>query len=244
MRIGFTGVPPLEIIQEQRLLYPNSEWLDLDVPTKNIAKYDAIDYIPETTCSVIQTILANSLSIKPDIIIASVGAGKCDSMTFLIPIIKRLLPNTIIIERTNDNKKGHGFEICTSSLPLLEKFEAITNMVVNTTQRTIIETCKPKAGFWGVPPYDFSILKLFPDRTHIFGWTRCMENKTPNNLEMELYVDESLPTVFYSQAFCSKNILAKELAKKYKGLYVEADGLIDNSTKEKVKAFLELKNCY
>ena len=244
MKIGFTGVPPLAVIEEQKKFHPNSEWIDLDVPVSTILKHDAIDYIPETTCSVIQTILANILTIKPNVIIASVGDGKCDSMFFLIPIIKRLLPQTEILEVTNENKKGCGVAISMSDMPLVKKFETITSLVTSPYNDVPTTQCKPKAGFWGVPPYDFSILKLFPDQTHVFGWTRCMENKTPDNIELELYVEESVPTVFYSQAFCSKNILAKELAKKYKGLYVEADGLIDNSTKEKIKAFLELKDCF
>ena len=71
-----------------------------------------------------------------------------------------------------------------------------------------------------------------------------MENKTPDNLNLELLVDLGVPTIFYAQSFCAKNILAKELAHKHKGLYVEADGLIDNSTKAKIRAFLELRNCF
>ena len=244
MKIGFTGVPPLAVIEEQKKIHPNSDWIDLDVPSSTISKHDAIDYIPETTCSVIQTIIANTLRIKPNVIIASVGEGKCDSMSFLLPIIKRLLPQTKIFEVKNENKKGYGVEISTSNIPLLKKIEIITSLVTHPYNDVPNTQCKAKAGFWGVPPYDFSILKLFPDQTHVFGWTRCMENKTPDNIELELFVEEGVPTVFYSQAFCSKNILAKELAKKHKGLYVEADGLIDSSTKEKVKAFLELKGCF
>ena len=244
MKIGFTGVPPQNIIQEHQKLYPTCEWIDLDVPRPDVQKKDAVDHIPETTCSVIQTILVNSLSIEPDIIIASIGEGKCDPMSFLIPIIKRSLPNTKVFEVANNDNVDHGVEISTSDMPLIDKFELITSSVVKQNKNIPLIYCKPQAGFWGVPPYDFSILKLFPNNTHVFGWTRCMENKTPNNIELELYVEDNTPTVFYSQSFCAKNILAKELARKHKGLYVEVDGLIDNSTKEKIKAFLELKNCF
>lgn len=242
MKIGFVGVPPKLLINELKKDYPKATWLDLDVPTKNDKKLATL-YIPDTTCSVIQTILTNAILTKPDLLIATIGSSKCDSMNFLIPIIKNILPKTKIIETYNYDNKNHGTQISESNLPLVEKFELITKNVIEYTN-TIFKKSKPKAGFWGVPPYDYSILKLFPSETHIFGWTRCMENKTPSNLELELFVNDKIPTVFYSQSFCQKNILAKELARKYKGLYVEVDGLIDSSTKAKINAFLELKNCF
>lgn len=244
MKIGFTGVPPLEKIKEFKSKYPNAKWFDLDVPTVGISKEFAVQYIPETTCSIIQTILANSFAIKPDVIIAVTGSAKCDQMRFLIPIMERLLPNLKIIETQNNDSKNFGTPISTSALPLEEKIRLITESVLNIEPNYAPDLIKPKAGFWGVPPYDFSILKLFPNQTHVFGWTRCIENKTPSNLNLELYVEQELPTVFFCQSFCAKNILAKELAHKHKGLYVEADGFIDNSTKAKIRAFLELRNCF
>jgi len=244
MKIGFIGVPPLGKIKEIKTVHPNAKWFDLDVPVDGIPKSFAMNYIPETTCSVIQTILTNTIAVKPDIFIAVTGASKCDSAKFLLPIIKRTLPEIKIIECNNNDKKDFGFPICTSAIPLMKKLELITNNVLNLEPAAGITRSTPRAGFWGVPPYDFSILELFPDNTHIFGWTRCMENKTPNNMELELYVQPDLPTVFFSQSFCQKNILAKELAHLHKGLYVEVDGKMDSSTKAKVTAFLELKNCY
>jgi hypothetical protein len=244
MKIGFTGVPPLNIITDYKKKFQDSEWVDLDVPVKNTNKKKACLYIPETSCSIIQTILANAEQIKPDLIIASIGEAKCDSMRFLIPIIKRLSPKTKIIECFNNDKTPYGNPISESNLELIKKFELITANVTKTSSSIKHEPSKPKAGFWGVPPYDYSLLKLFPKETHIFGWTRCMENKTPNNLNLELYVPEGLATVFFCQSFCPKNIMAKELAYINKGLYLEIDGVMDKSSKAKVNAFLELKNCY
>jgi hypothetical protein len=244
MKIGFTGVPPLAKIKQLKTIYPNAKWFDLDVPSPGISKEFAVQYIPETTCSVVQTILANSFAIKPNIILAVTGSAKCDPMTYLLPIIERLLPDSKLVETKNNDTQGFGFPVSTSGLPLEEKFRTITENVLNLEPNNNFAPVRPKAGFWGVPPYDFSILRLFPDQTHVFGWTRCMENKTPSNMEMELHIDQDLPTVFFCQSFCAKNILAKELAHKHKGLYVEADGLIDNSTKAKIRAFLELNNCF
>jgi hypothetical protein len=99
----------------------------------------------------------------------------------------------------------------------------------------------PTAGFWGVPPRDFSILELFPDTTHIYGWTRCMENKTPANHDLELYCNKSIPTVFYAQSFCAKTALARHLAIRHPhGLYLDSDVTAGGSAKAKIQAFLEL----
>ncbi|MBN1114377.1 MAG: hypothetical protein JXA66_03475 [Oligoflexia bacterium] len=244
MKIGFTGVPPLKLISDYKGSYPDHEWVDLDVPVSGIAKRKSAVYLPDTTCSIIQTIIANILALKPGIIIAPTGPCKCDSMRFLIPLIKKILPGTQIIDCVNKDKKKFGNPVSVSSLPLRKKFELITDGVLNTAPDYVPESCKPVAGFWGVPPYDFSVLDLFPDKTHVYGWTRCMENKTPHNPELELFVDDNVPVVFFSQSFCQKNILAKELARIHKGLYVEIDGLMDSSTKAKITAFLELRNCF
>ncbi|MFH1223658.1 MAG: hypothetical protein V1647_04880 [Pseudomonadota bacterium] len=244
MKIGFVGVPPLKKITEIRTKYPEAKWFDLDVPSEGISKNFAVNYIPETTCSIIQTILANIYTVRPDIFIAVTGGSKCDSVKFMLPIIQRLLPDTRIVECQNSDSQDFGFPVCTSGIPLAKKFEIITNNVLNPEPAAGIKSTTPTAGFWGVPPYDYSILSLFPDNTHVFGWTRCMENKTPDNINLELFVQPELPTVFFSQSFCQKNVIAKELAHLHKGLYVEVDGLIDSSTRAKIAAFLELRNCY
>ena len=101
--------------------------------------------------------------------------------------------------------------------------------------------CKPQFGFWGVPPNDLSVLELFPNTTHVYGWTRCVEAKTPADIELEMQIDKDVPTVFYSQAFCSKAQLAKYLADKYNGLYIDIDDYASNSIKAKVEAFLRLR---
>ncbi|MEI6092561.1 MAG: hypothetical protein WCQ47_02635 [bacterium] len=244
MKIGFVGVPPFELISKYKQISKPSDWFDLDVPVCGVSKKTSMLYLPDTTCSVIQTILANVINIRPEVILAPTGPCKCDSMRFLLPIIRRIMPNVEIIECVNNDTRDFGHPISESALPLLEKFNLITNNVLELDPSLKPERVEPAAGFWGVPPYDFSILKLFPDNTHVFGWTRCMENKTPHKMDLELYVPCGLPIVFFSQAFCQKNILAKELASRHKGLYVEVDGLMDKSTQAKISAFLELRHCY
>ena len=84
--------------------------------------------------------------------------------------------------------------------------------VVEEKDYSYLPESKAQFGFWGVPPNDLSILEIFPDSTHVFGWSRCVEAKNPANIELEMMVDENLPTVFFAQTFCAKNQLAKYLA--------------------------------
>jgi hypothetical protein len=138
------------------------------------------------------------------------------------------------------NSPPQGNPISVSGLPLREKMDRIVNSVMKDVDRNV-SPCKPTAGFWGVPPRDFSILDLFPDTTHIYGWTRCMENKAPDNLEIELQVSTEVPTVFFAQSFCQKSMLARYLAHKYNGLFVDVDAQLDDSARAKVIAFLTLR---
>ena len=145
-------------------------------------------------------------------------------------------------------------KICTSNLPLYEKVTTITDSIINPSllNKDCNQVIIPKEnntsknsnftpGFWGVPPNDMEILKLFPDTTQVYGWIRCVEAGTPADLDLEMFVDENVPTVFYAQAFCSKSQLAKYLADKYNGLYIDIDDYASNSIKAKIEAFLRLR---
>jgi len=124
---------------------------------------------------------------------------------------------------------------------LLQKMSLITASVQTPGPYQALPSCTATAGFWGVPPRDFSLLDLFPDTTHIYGWARCMENKTPDNIELELHYNPDVPTVFFAQSFCAKTALARHLAGKHPhGLYLDCDVTAGNSAKAKIQAFLEL----
>ena len=241
MKIGFTGVPSFNTINKIKCEFPSAEWIDLDVPPIKPSLIEKSEFLlPKTSCNIIKSIVTNTIALKPDIIVSTIGASKCDSMLFVSSIIKNELPNCKIIETENNDTERKGNPISISNLNLIEKIESITLNVIDKKQIKNLEKTKPKYGFWGVPPYDFNLLKIFPEKTHVYGWTRCMENLTPNDIELEMYVDKDIPIVFYTQSFCAKSILAKSLAKKYDGLYVELDSNMDSSTKEKIIAFLEL----
>jgi len=155
-------------------------------------------------------------------------------------VLRDLLPNTEMITTHNVNAKPLGNPISISDLPLKEKMNRIVNSVIMEDDKNVAP-CKPTAGFWGVPSRDFSILDLFPNTTHVYGWARCMENKAPDNMEIEMYVDEGIPIVFFAQSFCQKTMLAKYPAGKYNGLFVDVDAQLDDSTRAKVIAFLTLR---
>ncbi|MBE0583237.1 MAG: hypothetical protein IH612_05675, partial [Desulfofustis sp.] len=105
--------------------------------------------------------------------------------------------------------------------------------------------CPPTAGFWGVPPRDFSLLSLFPETTHVYGWSRCMENKTPDNIELEEHFNPEIPTIFFAQSFCAKTALARHLAGRHPhALYVDCDVSAGSSVKAKIQAFLELSGVF
>lgn len=237
LKVGIAGVPSQEILDR----YVRDQIVDLDMPLDGIDYFDVIEKVsPKIYCATLKTVFVNALTLNPDVIVADVGEGKCDGMRFIAEILQRLLPKTEIITTCNVSAKPQGNTISVSNLPLKEKINRIVNSVIKDVDRNVAP-CKPTAGFWGVPPRDFSILDLFPNTTHVYGWARCMENKAPDNMEIELYVDEGLPVVFFAQSFCQKTMLAKYLASKYNGLFVDVDAQLDDSTRAKVIAFLTLR---
>lgn len=248
--IGFWGYPHPEIIKKYKQNYPNAKWVDLDIDFN----YPKINILPDAYCAIIKNIFNNAFYLKDRLIkvLAPIGKDKCDSAFFAVQILKE---NGFDIETSVfeeglilNNTLGGGFypgniktPISTSSLPLREKIEKITANIIEEKDYSSLPKSKAEFGFWGVPPNDLSVLELFPDNTHVFGWTRCVEAKSPASIELEMYVEKDLPTVFFAQTFCAKNQLAKYLAGKYNGLYIDIDGIPTNSIKAKIEAFLRLR---
>ncbi len=244
-KIGFWGYPEPNIIEETKNKYPNAEWIDLDIDFN----YPKTSILPESYCKIIRNIIDNTIYLKPDLILAPIGKDKCDSGWFASKILDDMGFNVIttIFEDLQPKKE---IIICRSNLPLYEKISTITANIINQDKNTYVHARIPEdntssnplftPGFWGVPPNDLEILKLFPDTTHVYGWTRCVEAGTPADLDLEMYINPNVPTVFYAQAFCSKAQLAKYLADKYNGLYIDIDDYATNSIKAKIEAFLRL----
>ncbi len=243
--IGIVGVPPLAVIKNLH----NRRAIIHDLDAKLVAaSIDGVSpYLPKVYCAILRTVVLNALRLDLDAIYIDVGPGKCDSALHISTILADVL-NIPVIRTRNIDDKNFGFPVCRSRLNLTDKFRRITAGVqcVKPMARTAeVKPCPPKAGFWGVPPRDFSVLDLFPDRTHIYGWTRCMENKTPANEELERYCNPAVPVIFFAQSFCAKTALAKFLADRHPmALFLDVDYHTSGSTKAKVQAFLELAGAY
>ncbi|MEW6326751.1 MAG: hypothetical protein AB1487_04060 [Thermodesulfobacteriota bacterium] len=237
--VGIVGMPPREVMI--RLKKEGAKIYDLDALHVKPDLEITASYIPRVYCAILRTVLTNAKKMSLDAIYIDVGEGKCSGALYIADILKVEL-NIPIIQTRNEDKMHFGNPICESDLPLVEKMELITQGVLGPeAMRNDLVRCEPVAGFWGVPPRDFSILTLFPPRTHVFGWTRCMENKTPADAALEKVVNPDVPTVFFAQSFCQKTALAYYLARRHPcGLYVDADVYMGHSTKSKVQAFLEL----
>lgn len=247
-KIGFWGYPHPQVIEEVMSKYPHAEWIDLDIDFS----YPKTNILPDAYCKIIRNIVDNAIYLKPDLIVAPIGKDKCDSGWFASKILKEKGFNVITtIFESFDFKQE--IKICTSDLPLYEKVTTITDSILNRDllKKPCNQISIPQnntsanplftPGFWGVPPNDLELLKLFPNTTRVYGWIRCVEAGTPADLDLEMFVDENVPTVFYSQAFCSKSSLAKYLADKYNGLYIDIDDYASNSIRAKVEAFLKLR---
>ncbi|MEW5947714.1 MAG: hypothetical protein AB1742_16125 [bacterium] len=236
--VGIVGVPPWEMMRER--IEKGDEIVDLDEPVPGFPVRDG--YLPTNYCAILKRVVSNIFSLREagrlHRVIACVGDDKCDGMRHIARWLSTA--TDIPVERVrNDSASGYGTPICESHLPLRAKFELIVEGVFRTPRPPEpLRKAAPRCGFWGVPPADFDVLELFPDGTHVYGWTRCMENKTPGDFELECLVDPGVPTVFFVQSFCQKSALAFNLAKKHGGLFVEVDSRLSRSARAKIEAFI------
>jgi hypothetical protein len=237
-RVGFIGCPPAEVMAE----FYEDELIDLDNRIPEVTVTESDNLLPSTTCRIIKRILDNALALKPDLIVFDDGYSKCDNARFLGRTLEVKLKEVPLIRTQNDSTKPRGTPISDSNLPLPEKVNLILEGLTKPQERNQLISCtEPPAAFWGVPCADESIYELFPPGTQILGWLRCCENRTPADLELECRVPCGVPTVFFAQTFCSKNILAKQLAAEYNGLYVDVDGTLSRSERAKIEAFLHFR---
>ena len=233
--IGYWGCPPRQIITSYSRKHPFDEFVDLDVDMRA----ESSGLVPDAYCQIVTNLVDNAVFLRKDLrlIIAAVGEDKCDGGRFAALILKDL--GFAVLEVRNAETEREPVTIATSDLPLLEKVNRIMDSVRVENEIDYPQT-KPTHGFWGVAPHDMRLLELFPNTTHVYGWTRCVEAGVPADLELEMQVDSGVPTVFYAQTFCQKNSLAKYLADKHNGLYIDCDGPMTNSVIAKVQAFIRM----
>ncbi len=244
-RIGFAGCPPEEVLAPLR----SEELVDLDNLIEGVQSRSE-SLAPRTTCRIIRRILDNALALKLDEIVIDEGYGKCDSARGLAEVLEGLL-DIPIVRTHNDNCTGAGTPISDSDLPLLRKMELILEGLVRpeVAQAALADNARqgrlkpalPPTAIWGVPAADFAIYRLFPDGTQVLGWTRCLENRTPADWELEMYIPDGVPTVFFAQTFCPKNVVAAHLARKHGGLHIDVDGVLSQPVRAKIEAFLRFR---
>jgi hypothetical protein len=238
--IAVWGYPDPVVFAETLKKYPEHLVVDLDIP--HGASESKI--LPENYCQIITNIIDNAVALKDkiELIVASVGEEKCDQGRFAAYLLDQMGFNVLKTKILRPDGKVAEPAIATSNLPLKEKVLLIMDSMLKPEllNSKKIEKCKPTHGFWGVPPNDLSVLELFPDTTHVYGWTRCVEMKCPTDIDQEMFVDASVPTVFFAQTFCAKMQLAKYLARKHEGLYVDIDDYMSVSVRAKIEAFLKL----
>ena len=239
--IAFWGYPRIELIEKTKKENPDAIWVDLDIDYN----YPDLKFIPDNYCTIIKNIYNNALFLKDRIIkvLAPIGKDKCDSAYFIAHILKE---NSFDIEFSTFEDKCPDINnlklpISKSDLPLKEKIELITKNIYERKDYSYLKEVKPSFGFWGVPPNDLDILNIFPNNTEVFGWSRAVEAGYPGDWELETYYDKNLPTVFFTQSFCSKTTVAKYLANKSGGLLIDIDTIPTNSIKAKIEAFIKLR---
>jgi len=237
-RIGFAGCPPEEVLAPRRA----EGLIDLDNLVEGV-EHRSESLLPRTTCRIIRRILDNALALDLEEIVIDEGYGKCDTARGLADVLEELL-DIPIIRTQNENRVGAGTPISDSDLPPVRKIELILDGLVRPQQPDLRPEPRPRAAIWGVPAADFSIYRLFPDGTRVLGWTRCLENRTPADWELEMHVPESVPTVFFAQTFCPKNVAAAHLARKHDGLHVDVDGVLSQPVRAKIEAFLRFRGVW
>ena len=238
-RVGIVGQPPRAVIAE--LNRRAIEILDLDAMLVREDMEATVTILPRVYCAILRTVVLNAIHLDLEAIFIDTGPGKCDSARYVATILGEQL--TIpVLTTINLDQEPCGHPYCRAELDLTEKFLAITEGVkIAAPAPASLAPCPPTAGFWGVPPRDFSILAPFPATTHVYGWSRCLENKTPADLDLEMHINPAIPMVFFAQSFCAKTALARHLARRHPhALCLDIDLHTTSSAKAKVQAFLEL----
>jgi hypothetical protein len=242
--VGFFGSPPRDLLTSSVARH-GAGLVDLDVyygaPSFNI--------IPKAFCQIIRNCVDNAWALRDRLacVVAATGKEKCDAGRFAAHLIQESLGVEVIFSEREETLPCAEALLCEARGPLKRRVIRIMRSIVDPltdeekeTARTL--SSQPTHGFWGTPPHPIELLDLFPETTHIFGWTRCVEQDCPSNLELENTVPSGLPIVFFSQGFCQKSALAKYLAEKFSGIHVDAHDTLNAALVAKIEAFIRLSS--
>ena len=238
--IGYFGFPVRSVFQEARERFgPDLSVIDLDID------HGAPDsgLLPTTTCRIISNIMNNAVALADSlaVVIAAVGEDKCDRGRNISFLLRGMGFNVIESRFSEGDLEDRPLVWSVGMGPLADRITSIMDTVVDPAlPDDPPKACTATHGFWGVPPNDYRILELFPSTTHIYGWTRCVEAGRPSDMELECFVEENVPTVFFTQSFCAKQDMAHYLAEKCGGIEVDCHREINDTLLAKVEAVIRL----
>ena len=240
--VGFFGAPPRELllsVAKQRGARLVDLDIDLQAPQKN--------WVPKAYCHIIRNCVDNAAALEGALVsvVAATGKEKCDAGRFAAWLIRERMGIEVIFTECTKMPDATPPYLCEALGPVKKRairiMRGIVEPITLEEQRAAAaERCEPTHGFWGTPPHPIEVLDLFPDTTHLFGWTRCVEQNRPADLDLETVVTPGLPTVFFSQGFCQKAALAKHLAEKHGGIHVDVHDTLNAAVLAKIEAFIRL----
>ena len=203
--------------------------------------------VPDAYCHIIRNCIDNSVALGSRLacVVAAIGEDKCNAGRYASRIIRDILGVEVIDTRNEDLGDPRPPLLSETKGPLMKRVVRIMQAIavpLSDDEMTAARSAavEPTHGFWGTPPHPIEILKLFPPTTHVFGWTRCVEQGRPADLDLEMQVPEGLPIVFFSQGFCPKAAIARRLAEKHRGMHVDAHEGLGAAITAKIEAFVRL----
>ena len=239
--IGFYGQPDQKVMDIFREY--GYHFLDLDIDYKS----PNFKIVPDVYCHIIRDVVNNAFHFRRKIyiIICTTGPDKCDQGRNVRDILE--MEGFDLIDATNFCMEPiRPLLISAAKGPLRERVNRIMELCFNPLAKEEIKyysknRCKPRFNFHGVPPEDVELLDIFPEETHIQGWTRLVELGIPARVDLEWVIGNSEPTVFFTQNFCNKELMGKYLAEKYNGLHVDGHGKLSGAVRAKLEAFIKLR---
>jgi hypothetical protein len=241
--IGFWGAPPRAALEAAARRFPGAAFYDLDV--HHGARETRT--VPDAYCHIIRNCVDNALALGDRLlaVVAATGEEKCDAGRLAARLVAELSGAEVIRTVNPGIDPPAEAVLCDMAGPLKARVVRIMEAIVEPLTPDELRAARaaraePTHGFWGTPPFPMEVLDLFPDTTRVFGWTRCVEQGRPADLDLETEVPPDLPIVFFSQGFCAKSMLARSLAARHRGMHVDVHDSLGAATMAKIEAFLRL----
>jgi len=241
--IGFWGMPPVDALEAAAKEFPDLRFFDLDV----FHEAPATRILPDAYCHIIRNCVDNAVALGTRLacVVAATGPEKCDAGRYAGRLVEEKIGIKVMHTENRSAKNNAAPLLCESEGPLKKRIIRIMESIIEPltdaeSAAAASRYCPPTHGFWGTPPHPISVLDLFPDTTHVFGWTRAVEIGRPADLDLEMSVPEGLPVVFFVQGFCAKAMLGRSLAERHRGMFVDVHDTLNAATRAKIEAFVRL----